>query len=64
MRLKAVFSGTGPGEAELGLVGSNYFTLPARSYPQYYRYQYVEERSQSQRSQRQRSIQAAIGNNV
>ena len=40
--IEAVFSGTGRGEAELGLVGSNYFTLPARSYPQYYRYQYVK----------------------
>jgi hypothetical protein len=36
-----VFSGTGPGEAELGYVGANYFTLPAQSYPAYYQYQYV-----------------------
>ena len=40
--IEAVFGGTGPGEAELGLVGSNYFTLPAGSYPQYYQYQYVK----------------------
>jgi hypothetical protein len=38
----AVFTGTGPGEAELGLVGSNYFTLPASRYPQYYQYQFVQ----------------------
>jgi hypothetical protein len=40
--IEKVFSGTGPGEAELGWVGSNYFTLPAARYPQYYRYQYVK----------------------
>lgn len=39
--IENVFSGTGPGEAELGLVGPNYFTLPAGSYPSYYQYQYV-----------------------
>jgi hypothetical protein len=39
--IEGVFDGTGPGEAELGLVGSNYFTLPARGYPGYYRNQYV-----------------------
>lgn len=39
--IEKVFVGTGPGEAELGLVGANYFTLPASSYPQYYQYQYV-----------------------
>jgi hypothetical protein len=39
--IENVFSATGPGEAELGLIGSNYFTLPAKSYPEYYRYQYV-----------------------
>jgi hypothetical protein len=41
-KIENVFSATGPGEAELGLVGWTYFTLPAKSYPQYYRYQYVE----------------------
>jgi hypothetical protein len=40
--IEEVFGGTGPGEAELGLVGANYFTLPARSYPAYYQYQYVK----------------------
>ena len=35
------FNGTGPGEAELGLTASNYFTLPPARYPGYYRYQYV-----------------------
>ncbi|HEV3091728.1 MAG TPA: hypothetical protein VGX91_09875 [Candidatus Cybelea sp.] len=39
--IQNVFSASGPGEAELGLVGSNYFTLPAKNYPGYYRYQYV-----------------------
>lgn len=39
--IENVFSGTGPGEAELGYVGANYFTLPAQSYPAYYQYQYV-----------------------
>ncbi|MBV8345692.1 MAG: hypothetical protein JO190_11985 [Candidatus Eremiobacteraeota bacterium] len=36
-----VFDATGPGEAELGYVGANYFTLSAKDYPYYYRYQYV-----------------------
>jgi hypothetical protein len=40
--IEDVFRGTGPGEAELGLVGSNYFTLPARRYPGYYQFQYVK----------------------
>jgi hypothetical protein len=40
--IEKVFSGTGPGEAELGLVGWNYFTLPASSFPGYYQYQYVK----------------------
>ena len=39
--IEKIFGGTGPGEAELGLVGWNYFTLPARSFPDYYQYQYV-----------------------
>jgi hypothetical protein len=39
--IEKVFAGNGPGEAELGLVGANYFTLPASSYPGYYQYQYV-----------------------
>ncbi len=39
--IQNVFSASGPGEAELGLVGWKYFTLPAMSYPGYYRYQYV-----------------------
>lgn len=39
--IENVFSATQPGEAELGLVGWNYFTLPAKRYSQYYRYQYV-----------------------
>jgi hypothetical protein len=39
--IETTFGGTGPGEAELGLVGANYFTLPASSYPSYYQYQYV-----------------------
>jgi hypothetical protein len=39
--IENVFNRTGPGEAELGYVGANYFTLPAEKYPQYYRYQYV-----------------------
>jgi hypothetical protein len=38
--IEEVFSGTGPGEAELGQVGWNYFTLPP-SYG-YYQEQYVE----------------------
>jgi hypothetical protein len=40
--IENVFSATGPGEAELGLVGWNYFTLPAKSYPGFYQYQYVD----------------------
>jgi len=39
--IENVFSETGPGEAELGYVGANYFTLPAKDYPAYYQYQYV-----------------------
>jgi hypothetical protein len=39
--IESVFTGTGPGEAELGLVGANYFTLPANSYPAYFQYQFV-----------------------
>lgn len=39
--IENVFSATGPGEAELGYVGPNYFTLPANRYPAYYQYQYV-----------------------
>jgi hypothetical protein len=39
--IESVFSTSGPGEAELGYVGASYFTLPAKSYPDYYRYQYV-----------------------
>ena len=39
--IENVFRGSGPGEAELGLVGSNYFTLPAGNYPGYYQYQFV-----------------------
>jgi hypothetical protein len=38
--IEQVFSGTGPGEAELGQVGWNYFTLPP-SYG-YYQAQYLE----------------------
>jgi hypothetical protein len=37
--IEMVFGGTGPGEAELGWVGSNYFTLPGSYH--YYQYQYV-----------------------
>ena len=40
--IEKVFSATGPGEAELGLIGWNYFTLPAKAYPSYYQYQYVK----------------------
>jgi hypothetical protein len=40
--IEKVFAATGPGEAELGLAGWNYFTLPAKSYPGYYQYQYVK----------------------
>lgn len=40
-RIESIFSTTGPGEAELGYVGANYFTLPAKAYPAYYQYQYV-----------------------
>jgi hypothetical protein len=39
--IENVFARTGPGEAELGWLGANYFTLPANSYPGYYQYQYV-----------------------
>lgn len=39
--IESVFSGTGPGEAELGYVGAEYFTLPPTSYPAYYQYLYV-----------------------
>jgi len=39
--IENVFSESGPGEAELGYVGPDYFTLPAKSYPGYYQYQYV-----------------------
>ncbi|MGB9651122.1 MAG: hypothetical protein WCB01_04910 [Candidatus Cybelea sp.] len=39
--IETIFSETGPGEAELGYVGANYFTLPAKEYPAYYQYQYV-----------------------
>ena len=38
--IEEVFSGTGPGEAELGQVGWNYFTLPP-SYD-YYQEQYIQ----------------------
>jgi len=38
--IERVFSGTGPGEAELGQVGWNYFTLPP-SYG-YYQEQYIQ----------------------
>ncbi|MBV8490100.1 MAG: hypothetical protein JO199_06160 [Candidatus Eremiobacteraeota bacterium] len=40
--IETVFGASGPGEAELGWLGSNYFTLPAKENPGYYRYQYVE----------------------
>jgi hypothetical protein len=40
-KIGSVFGGTGPGEAELGYVAANYFTLPAKTYPTYYQYQYV-----------------------
>ncbi|HLY01466.1 MAG TPA: hypothetical protein VKR56_03110 [Candidatus Cybelea sp.] len=40
--IERVFAGSGPGEAELGLLGSSYFTLPANQYSQYYQYQYVK----------------------
>src|SRR5580692_164954 len=39
--IENVFAGTGPGEAEFGWLGPNYFTLPARRYSHYYQYQYV-----------------------
>ena len=39
--IENVFSESGPGEAELGWVGPNYFTLPAGRYPGYYQYQFV-----------------------
>jgi hypothetical protein len=38
--IEKVFSGTGPGQAELGQVGANYFTLPP-SYD-YYQEQYIQ----------------------
>jgi hypothetical protein len=41
-KIEKVFAGTGPGEAELGLIGANYFTLPASSYPEFYQFQYVK----------------------
>jgi hypothetical protein len=40
--IQEVFGGTGPGEAELGLIGSNYFTLPANKYSGDYEFQYVQ----------------------
>ncbi len=40
--IDTVFAGAGPGEAELGLVGPNYFTLSANRYSQYYQYQFVD----------------------
>jgi hypothetical protein len=40
--IEHVFAGTGPGEAELGLLGANYFTLPAKRHSQYYQYQFVK----------------------
>jgi hypothetical protein len=40
--IENVFRDTGSGEAELGLVGANYFTLPASLFPAYYQYQYVK----------------------
>jgi hypothetical protein len=40
--IESVFGGTGPGEAELGFTGWNYFTLPAVDYPSYYQSQYVK----------------------
>ncbi|MGA9271905.1 MAG: hypothetical protein WBV67_00305, partial [Candidatus Cybelea sp.] len=39
--IENVFGASGPSEAELGLIGWKYFTLPAKTYPEYYRYQYV-----------------------
>jgi len=39
--IENVFAETGPGDAELGLLGANYFTLPAGSYPGYFQYQYA-----------------------
>jgi hypothetical protein len=39
--IESVFAGTGPGEAELGWLGANYFTLPAAQYPGYFQYQFV-----------------------
>jgi hypothetical protein len=39
--IESVFTGTGPGEAELGWLGANYFTFPAKRYSQYYQYQFV-----------------------
>lgn len=40
--IENVFGASGPSEAELGLIGWKYFTLPAKTYPEYYRYQYVD----------------------
>jgi len=40
--IQRTFNASEPGEAELGLVGWNYFTLPAKSYPGFYQYQYVD----------------------
>jgi hypothetical protein len=40
--IESRFAGSGPGEAELGLLGANYFTLPAKPYSQYYQYQFVK----------------------
>jgi hypothetical protein len=39
--IEDVFAGTGPGEAELRLLGANYFTLTGDQYHGYYQYQYV-----------------------
>jgi hypothetical protein len=39
--IEDVFAGSGPGEAELGLLGANYFTLTGDQYHGYYQYQYV-----------------------
>jgi hypothetical protein len=52
--IERVFSGTGPGQAELGQVGWNYFTLP----PSYAYYQRVvcAEWPQSFRSQCEHTV--------
>jgi len=39
--IESVFAATGAGEAELGWLGANYFTLPASGYPGYFQYQYI-----------------------